>query len=377
MPTLKLDRVDLLHVRRRLAHPFRISVGAIPAREFVVLRGFADGLRVWGEANIDARPFYAWETIDTVWTVARQVLLPRLLGRGFDSIDAVRAAWADVRGHDFAKAAIEHLYWDLLGKSTGQSIQQLLGGRGDTVQIGSSHSIFPTPAELVRDVEAALETGMRRIKIKIQPGWDHEPLAALRKSLGDITLMVDANAAYHPEHLDHLHALDQFNLLMIEQPLPSFDLVDHVELARRCHTPLCLDEGAHDFDTVRSAVTFKACDIVNIKVGRVGGLTQSKAIHDFCHARGIPLWCGRRTGAGISIASELALATLPGFTYPSDHGIDFVQENLDHFVDPAQFHRHGDRLRVPTAPGIGVEVDEPLLERLSLRRESIFPSPLL
>jgi O-succinylbenzoate synthase len=371
---LKLDRVDLLHVRRRLAHPFRISVGAVSAREFVVLRGFADGLRVWGEANIDARPFYAWETVGTVWSIARDVLLPRVLGRAFDSIDAVRAAWADVRGHDFAKAGIEHLYWDLLGKMQNQSIQQLLGGDGDLVEVGTSHSIFPTTDELIRDIEAALQAGIGRIKIKIQPGWDHRPLAAIREALGDITLMVDANAAYPHEQMDHLHALDQFNLLMIEQPLPSFDLVDHAELARRCRTPLCLDEGAHDFDTVRSAVTYGACDIVNIKVGRVGGLTQSKAIHDFCHARGIPLWCGRRTGAGISMASELALATLPGFIHPSDHGVEFVQENLDQFVDLAQFQRDGGRVRVPTGPGIGVDVDEPMLERLSIRRESFFPA---
>lgn len=365
---MKLDQVELLHVRRRLAHPFRISLGAIAAREFVVLRGRADGLTVYGEANIDARPFYASETVGTVWEMISEVLLPPLLGKTFSSIEDVCQTWRSVRGHDYAKAAVEHLYWDLLGKMRGQSIQQLLGGQGETVEVGTSHSIGEDSQAFLEDIEAALAQGIRRIKIKVQPGWDDRPLALVREHFGDITLMADANAAYMPEHIDHLAGLDRFEMLMLEQPLPPLDLVYHRELARRMRTPLCLDEGAHDLAMVENAVTLNACQIVNIKVGRVGGLSQAKLIHDWCHARQVPLWCGRRTGSGISMASELALATLSGFAYPTDHGIELVQETLDHFVDIDQFDRSAAFVRVPCEPGMGVEVDDAMLENLAIGR---------
>ena len=370
---MKLDQVELLHVRRRLAHPFRISLGEVAAREFVVLRGQADGLTVYGEANIDARPFYAAETVGTVWEIISEVLLPPLLGRSFDSIDEVCQTWRSVRGHDYAKAAVEHLYWDLLGRISGESIQQLLGGQGSTVEVGTSHSIEEDTRAFLNDIEASLAKGIRRIKIKVQPGWDERPLALIREHFGDITLMADANAAYLPEHVDHLARLDRFEMLMLEQPLPPLDLVYHRELAGRLSTPLCLDEGAHDLPMVENAVSFGACQIVNIKVGRVGGLSQAKRIHDWCHSRQVPLWCGRRTGSGISMASELALATLPGFQYPTDHGIELVQETLDHFVDIDQFSRSGAFVRVPVEPGIGVTVDDAMLDKLTVRRQMLKP----
>lgn len=365
---MKLDQIELLHVRRRLAHPFRISLGAITAREFVVLRGHADGLTVYGEANIDARPFYATETVGTVWEMISEVLLPPLLGKSFSSIDEVCQTWQTIRGHEYAKAAVEHLYWDLQGKIRGQSLQQLLGGRAETVEVGTSHSINADTQEFIEDIEAARAQGIRRIKIKVQPGWDERPLALIREHFGEIALMADANAAYLPEHVDHLARLDRFEMLMLEQPLPPLDLVYHRNLARRLNTPLCLDEGAHDLSMVENAVTFDACQIVNIKVGRVGGLSQAKRIHDWCHTRQVPLWCGRRTGSGISMASELALATLPGFAYPTDHGIELVQETLDHFVDIEQFNRSSAFVRVPCGPGIGVEVDDRMLDQLTIRR---------
>jgi O-succinylbenzoate synthase len=369
MPDLKLDAVEFLHVKRRLPHPFTISVGSIAAREFLVMRGHADGLTVYGEANVDAQPFYTSETIGTVWQIASQCLLPKILGKTFESIAQVRATWAGVRGHEFAKAAIEHLFWDLLGKQTGRSLQSLLGREKTEIEIGTSHSIVSNLQGLLDEIGAVQEEGIRRVKIKIQPGWDSEPLHAIRREYSALTLLADANGAYDLSHRAQLKNLDQFGMAMIEQPLTAGDIVDHAELRRKIKTPICLDESAHDFHTVQSALKIGACDIINIKVGRVGGLSESLKIHDLCHAQNVPVWCGRRTGSGITIASELALSSLPGFSFPTDHAIDFLQEPLDHFVEREQFVRRGAFVEVPQKPGIGVQVNEKMLEKLTLHRE--------
>jgi o-succinylbenzoate synthase len=222
----------------------------------------------------------------------------------------------------------------------------------------------------VDDVRTALAQGVRRIKIKIQPGWDLEPLTAIRRELGEITLLADANAAYSASQVDHLRQIDAFHLLMLEQPLTAGDIVDHAELRRRIRTPICLDESAEDFHMVHSALKIGAADIINIKVARVGGITESLRIHDLCRAGKIPVWCGRRTGSGISLASELAIASLPGFAYPTDHGVDLFSETEDHLVDLHQFRPQGATLQVPTGPGIGVEVDQATLHRITQHLET-------
>jgi O-succinylbenzoate synthase len=377
MPTLKLEAVEFFHVRRRLPHPFTISVGSIEAREFLVMRGYADGLVVYGEANVDAQPFYTSETVGTVWQIASQCLLPKIWGKKFENIEQMRATWAGVRGHEFAKAAIEHLFWDLLGRQTGRSLQSLLGGDQANlptqVEIGTSHSIVSNLQGLLDEIGAVQAEGIRRVKIKIQPGWDKQPLQAIRREYSGLTLLADANGAYNLSHRAQLQQLDSFEMAMLEQPLTAGDIVDHAQLAQNLKTPLCLDESAHDFHTVQSALKISACEIINIKVGRVGGLTEAVKIHDLCRAQNVPVWCGRRTGSGITIASELALSSLPGFSFPTDHAIDFLQEPLDHFVEREQFVRHGAFVEVPKKPGIGVEVNERLLEKITLHREKFTP----
>lgn len=297
----------------------------------------------------------------------------KILGRTFENIGQVRATWAGVRGHEFAKAAIEHLFWDVLGRQTGRSLQSLLGEGHDNlrsqIEIGTSHSIASNLQALLDEIGAVQSEGIRRLKIKIQLGWDYKPLHAIRREYSGLTLLADANGAYDLLLRAQLEQLDRFSMAMLEQPLTAGDIVDHAQLRQSLKTPLCLDESAHDFHTVQSALKISACEIINIKVGRVGGLTEALKIHDLCRAQNVPVWCGRRTGSGITIASELALSSLPGFTFPTDHAIDFLQEPLDHFVEREQFVRHGAFVEMPKKPGIGVEVNEGMLEKLTLHRE--------
>lgn len=374
-PSMVLNSVDLLHIRRRLAKPFRISVGEITTREFIVLRGNGEGFTVYGEVNIDARPFYTEEYISSAWEVIGRDLLPAVLGKPMRSAQEVAGLWPHVRGHQFAKAGIEALFWDLEGQCAGVPISDLIGGRpGVRLPIGTSHSIFPTPEELVAEVERAVAIGIPRIKLKIQPGWDFKPLSAVRRAFPDIQLMADANAAYSSDHVTSLAALDAIEMLMLEQPFPAHDFVSCQVLKMESRTPLCLDESLHDADMARTAIALGVLDIANIKVGRVGGLSEALAIQALCQTKGIPLWCGRRTGAGVSIALELAMASLPGFVYPTDHGIEFVQETLDHFVDLAAFDFRDGSVTVPTGPGLGVAVDSEMLEHLTVNQAS-FPGP--
>lgn len=369
--SMVLDSVDLLHVRRRLAKPFRISVGEITTREFIVLRGYGEGFTVYGEVNIDARPFYTEEYISSAWEVIGRDLLPAVLGKPMSSAKEVAGLWPHVRGHQFAKAGIEALFWDLEGQCAAVPISDLIGGRaGIRLPIGTSHSIFPTPEELVAEVERAVAVGIPRIKLKIQPGWDLKPLSAVRKAFPAIQLMADANAAYSSDEVKSLAALDAIEMLMLEQPFPAHDFVSCQVLKKQSRTPLCLDESLHDADMTRTAIALGVLDIGNIKVGRVGGLSEALTIQALCQKKGIPLWCGRRTGAGVSIALELAMASLPGFAYPTDHGIEFVQETFDHFVDLAAFDFRDGSVTVPTGPGLGVAVDSEMLEHLTVNQAS-------
>jgi O-succinylbenzoate synthase len=332
-----------------LVTPFRTSFGTETEKDVVVVRalGGDDEPDGWGECVALSEPTYSSEYAAGAHDVLLHHLLPRVVaGRSMH----------DVVGHPMAKAAVEMARLDRSLRTSGESLSAWLGADRRYVDSGVSVGMQPTAADLVRVVEGYLAEGYRRIKCKIEPGWDVEPMRAVRSAVGpDVLLQVDANAAYSfddPDGIAALHALDDLDLLLIEQPLPEDDLQGHARLAAQLRTPLCLDESITSVRTCEEALDLGACSIVNIKAGRVGGLATAVRIHDLCLERGVPVWCGGMLETGLGRAANLALAALPGFTLPGDLSASrrWFAEDL---TEP--FELEDGRLRVPTGPGLGVE----------------------
>ena len=367
--TFTIDRLLARRVRIPLKVPFRISVGEVTEKEFVVLEARSGPRSGWGEAAVDAVPFYTSETTNTVLSIGAQVLGPIMRSRPWSRPDELAKAMEVVRGHSFAKAACESVLWDLIGRSRGVPVARLLADEADQprdwVCVGPSVGIKATPELLCEAVGAELAKGYRRVKIKVCPKSDTLFIEAVRRAFPDAELMVDANAAYRPEDIEHLADWDRFNLAMIEQPLDHDDLWFHGRLRRRAKTPICLDESAQTVHLVRCAIQMRAADIINIKVGRVGGLTNAKAIHDLCRRAGVPVWIGSRLGSGIAEAGRLAAAALPGATLPSDVGAG-LSYMADDVVDDWFQLRGGCQAKVPDGPGLGIEVNLHKLDRYTV-----------
>ncbi len=311
----------------------------------------ADGSEGWGECVALSEPTYSSEYAAGAWQVLEHHLLPRVVaGAGVD----------DVKGHPMAKAAIEMAVLDAQLRSTGQSLSASLGGVRAAVDAGVSVGIHPTVDDLVRVVVDHVDEGYRRIKLKVEPGWDIEPVGAVRAALGpDVLLQVDANAAYRLVDAEHLARLDEFDLLLVEQPLPEDDLEGHAALARQIASPICLDETITSLASARRALDLGACSIVNLKSGRVGGLREAVRIHDLCLQRGVPVWCGGMLETGLGRAANVALASLPGFTLPGDVSASarwFPEDLTEPFV------LVDGQLAVPTGPGLGVTPIASVLE---------------
>lgn len=308
-------------IRLPLREPFATSAGTIHERRILLLElRDADGHRAWSECVALAEPDYSPETIDTAWLAIREWAAPRVLGRAFATpADVHPVLERGFRGHPMAKAAVEMGIWGLAATRRGISLSRLLGGTRRAVETGVAIGLQKSPEALVERVREALREGYARIKIKIGPGADLEPLRALRRELGpDVPLMADANSAYTLADADHLARLDELDLLMIEQPLAWDDLVRHAELQRRLATPICLDESITGLDRARDMLALHSGRIVNLKPGRVGGLNPALSIHDLCAENGVPLWCGGMLESGVGRAYNVALASLPGFTLPGD-----------------------------------------------------------
>ena len=357
---MRISAVDLTVVRLPLVQPFETSFGRMSARECIIVAVRDDGVTGWGECVADADPFYSSESTATAWHILTKYLVPAVLGKTFDRARDLAAAWQRVRGHHMAKAALEMAAWDLEARLANRPLCELLGAPVRPIAAGVSIGIQPSLDALVDRVTAELAQGYRRIKIKIKPGWDTAPVEALRSRLGNIALMVDANAAYTAADSDRLAALDPFDLMMIEQPLDYDDLVQHARLQRSVRTPICLDESITGPQVAADAIELGACRVINIKPGRMGGFGPSVAVHDLARARGIPLWHGGMLETGIGRAHNLHLSTLPGFTLPGD-----VAASRRYFVpdviEPAIDVRPDGTIDVPAGPGIGVT---PVLDRL-------------
>jgi o-succinylbenzoate synthase len=377
---LVIDRITLREIRLTLKEPFRISSGLVQERRIALLElTDRDGVTAWSECVAFQLPNYSPETIETAWLAIREWLAPRILGRELAGPEAVHALLdKDIRGHNMAKAAVEMGCWGVAAEAQSVSLSALLGGTRDRVATGISLGIQREPALLVQRARAAMAAGYRKIKVKIQPGQDIECVRAVREAVGNaIDLMADANSAYTLDQADHLAQLDAFNLIMLEQPLGDDDLVRHSQLQARLSTPICLDESITGVDRAEDMIFLKSGRIINIKAGRVGGLTVSKAIHDVCRNASIPVWCGGMLETGIGRAYNVALASLPGFSLPGDVSPSARYWKRD-IVAPEWTMDLEGMVRVPRdRPGIGVTVDADFIESLTDRSETLSAGPTM
>ena len=371
---LRVDRIILREIKLELREPFRISSGLIAARRIALLELFdADGARTWSECVAFQLPNYTSETIETAWMAIREWLAPRVIGRQFAGPEAIHAVLAkNIRGHNMAKAAVEMGCWGLTAVTRNVSLSALLGGTRNRVPTGISLGIQSEPALLVERANAAVAAGYRKIKVKIQPGQDVEYVRAVRDALGDtIDMMADANSAYTLRDVEHLARLDELDLIMLEQPLGDDDLVRHATLQRRMTTPICLDESITSVDRAEDMITLKSGRIINIKPGRVGGLSASKAIHDVAQRAGMPVWCGGMLESGIGRAYNVALASLPNFSLPGDLSPSARYWARD-IVSPEWTMDDEGMVHVPVnRPGLGVAIDEDGIEAMTVRREEL------
>ncbi|QIS12862.1 o-succinylbenzoate synthase [Nocardia arthritidis] len=365
---MKLTGVELRRIRMPLKSPFRTSFGTQFARELLLLRVVTTDAEGWGECVAMAEPVYSPEYLDGCADVLRRFLIPALAACGPHTATAVAPALAAFHGHAMAKAALEMAVLDAELTALGVPLARELGATKDRVPCGVSVGIMDSIEQLLDAVSGYLAQGYLRIKLKIEPGWDVDPVRAVRERFGDIALQVDANTAYTLADADRLARLDPFDLLLIEQPLAEDDLLGHVELARRVRTPICLDESITSARTAAAAITLGACRIVNIKPGRVGGYLESRRIHDLCVAHGVPVWCGGMLETGLGRAANVALAALPGCVLPGDTSASDRYYDTD--ITPPFVLDNG-HLPVPDGPGIGVRPDLGLLQAVTVATEWI------
>jgi len=370
---MKIDQVELYHISLPLVHPFQTSFDIERERECLLVAIHGEGLTGWGECVATARPGFSYETVTTAWHILTGFIVPAILGQTIstprDAIDRYR--W--IRGHPMAKAALEAALWDLLAQAQSTSLADMLAppGRYDAprrgkVNVGVSVGVQPTVDDLLTRIQRFVDQGYRRIKIKIKSGWDLETVQAVRGRFPDLPLMVDANSAYQLADAPLFEVMDEYNLLMIEQPLAYDDIVDHAKLQARLVTPLCLDESITSPAHARWALEIGACRIINIKVGRVGGLTAAREIHDMARAQGVPVWCGGMLETGVGRAANVAIASLPGYTLPGDLSATARYYAPD-VADPPFVLNADSTLTVPTGPGIGVQVNRERLGRVTIR----------
>jgi O-succinylbenzoate synthase len=369
---VKINSIILHHINMPLVAPFETSFGREVNRECIIIAIQSEGLTGWGECVADQTPGYNYETVGTAWHIIKDYIAPLVLGKDIKDANDFQGRIAGIRGHHLAKAGVEMALWDLLGKRDKKSLREMLGGKRDKVEVGVSVGLQESPEVLVRTVTGYVESGYARIKIKIKPGRDIGDASAVRKAFPNIRLQVDANSAYSLESAQALKPFDEMNLLLIEQPLFEDDIWDHHKLQEQFRTPICLDESILTPRHARYALEMKACRIINIKAGRVGGLSRAVEVHDLCRAQNIPVWCGGMLETGIGRASNLALASLPGFILPGDISASdrYYKRDITH----ERFSLNADStIDVPRGVGLGVTIDEDALASFMLTRLKLKP----
>lgn len=359
---MKIDKIELLLCHLPYVHFFETSLGREEERTFILIKVYADGICGYGEVVADKAPMYSYETTQTAWLVLKDFLTPLLFRKSLSKPQEFYEAAKIFRGHPMAKAGLELALWDLFARSRDLPLWKLYGGIQKEIPAGVSIGIQDSESQLFERIRTFLEEGYQRIKIKIKPGWDVPICRNVREKFPDIRLQVDANGAYRRDDKEKLKELDEFGLMMIEQPFAPYDLWDHARLQRDLKTPLCLDESITDADTARKAVEMGSCRVVNIKAGRVGGIVESIKIHDFCQQHSLPVWCGGMLESGIGRAHNIHLATLRDFRFPHDLSASKRYYDEDLIEPPIDITPQG-TIKVPNLPGIGVFPQEERIKK--------------
>jgi O-succinylbenzoate synthase len=368
---VKIERIVLRQLRMPLVHFFETSFSRTSERQIVIVEVTSEGLSGWGEITAGEHPFYNEEWTESAWMIARDYVAPRVIGREIAGAGDVNALSAGIRGHNMARGGVEAAIWDLQARRNGNPLwKEIGGGARREIPCGVSIGIQDSVEQLIEKIELELAAGYQRIKMKIKPGWDVDVIRQIRERFSAIRLMADANSAYTLDDAARLKQLDEFYLMMIEQPLAHDDIIDHAALQPRLETPICLDECIRNDRHARQAIAMKAGRIINIKLGRVGGFGEAKRVHDTCQAAGIPVWCGGMLEAGIGRAHNIALATLPNFTLPGDVSASNRYWKRDIISPAVEITRQG-TIAVRDEPGFGYEIDHDFMKHVTVREEKL------
>ena len=368
---MKIEQIRLRQIQMPLVHYFETSFGRTYSRDMVLVEVVADGVSGWGEVTAGENPFYNEEWTEAAWLIVKNYASPRVLGRELASADDVYPLLSHIRGHFMARGGLEAAVWDLQARRNGRPLwQEIGGGARKEIACGVSIGIQDTVADLLKKIEMELADGYQRIKMKIKPGRDVEDLRAVRQEFPGIKLMADANSAYTLADIDHLRKLDDFYLMMVEQPLAHDDIIDHAMLQTKLQTPVCLDECIRSAHHAQQAIDMGACRIINIKLGRVGGFAEAKRVHDVCQKANVPVWCGGMLESGIGRAHNVALATLPNFTLPGDVSASKRYWKRDVILPAVETTAHG-TIQVTDGVGFGYGIDMEFLKSITVREETL------
>jgi O-succinylbenzoate synthase len=368
---IELEKITLRQIRMPLVHFFETSFSRTTERHMVLVEVSAGGLSGWGEITAGEHPFYNEEWTESAWLIARDYVAPRLLKHKFENASEVGTRTAHIRGHNMARGGVEAAVWDLEARMSGKPLcQHIGGGARREIPCGVSIGIQDSVPQLLEKIEKELAAGYQRIKMKIKPGWDVDVIRQVRARFPQTKLMADANSAYTLADAGKLKALDEFGLMMIEQPLAHDEIIDHAKLQAQLKTPICLDECIRSAHQAEQALAMDAGRIINIKLGRVGGFAEAKRVHDVAQKRGVPVWCGGMLESGIGRAHNIALATLPNFVLPGDVSASKRYWSRDIITPPVETTAQG-TIAVRDGAGFGYELDMPFLDSVTVRREII------
>lgn len=367
---MKIEAITLREIHMPLVHFFETSFGRTYNRSILLVTVHCEGIDGWGECVVGEDPYYSSEWMESAWPTLTKYLIPALLGKKIESARECPTLLQKVRGHRMAKGGLENALWDAEAAQKQQPLWKLLGGTRREIACGVSIGIQDTVEQLLGKIETELAAGYRRIKVKIKPGWDVNVLERIRSRWADITLSCDANSAYTLDQVEHLRKLDQFKLLMIEQPLWNDDIYYHARLQKELQTAICLDESIVNARTAAAAVETGACRIINIKVGRVGGFSEAVAVHDVCRANKVPVWCGGMLETGIGRAHNIALSTLENFSLPGDVSASKRYWKEDIIEPEVEVSAQG-MIPISDKPGRGYRVKPDVIEKLTVRKETL------